>query len=83
MLQRNASKVRQVAASARSKVSSVSITVNYSILKVLTIDSMNERVKAVQYAVRGPIVIRAGVIEEQLKAGSTEVRENHLILLYD
>jgi len=58
MLQRNASKVRQVAASARSKV--------------LTIDSMNERVKAVQYAVRGPIVIRAGEIENQLKAGSTE-----------
>ena len=35
---------------------------------------MNERVKAVQYAVRGPIVIRAGEIENQLKAGSTEVR---------
>jgi len=34
---------------------------------------MNERVKAVQYAVRGPIVIRAGEIENQLKAGSTEV----------
>jgi hypothetical protein len=73
MLQRNASKVRQVAASARSKVSCVSITVINNFLKVLTIDSMNERVKAVQYAVRGPIVIRAGEIENQLKAGSTEV----------
>ena len=40
--------------------------------KVLTIDSMNERVKAVQYAVRGPIVIRAGEIEAELKAGSTD-----------
>ena len=39
---------------------------------------MNERVKAVQYAVRGPIVIRAGEIENQLKAGSTEVPKNHL-----
>ena len=38
--------------------------------KVLTIESMNERVKAVQYAVRGPIVIRAGEIEAELKAGS-------------
>lgn len=37
--------------------------------KVLTLDSMNERVKAVQYAVRGPIVIRAGEIENELKAG--------------
>merc|ERR1712168_1289578 len=37
--------------------------------KVLTIDSMNERVKAVQYAVRGPIVIRAGEIEKELKEG--------------
>lgn len=37
--------------------------------KVLTIDSMNERVKAVQYAVRGPIVIRAGEIEQELKQG--------------
>ena len=74
MLQRNASKVRHVAASARSKVSGVSITVINNFLKVLTIDSMNERVKAVQYAVRGPIVIRAGEIENQLKAGSTEVQ---------
>ena len=39
--------------------------------KVLTVESMNERVKAVQYAVRGPIVIRAGEIEAELKAGST------------
>jgi len=40
--------------------------------KVLTVESMNERVKAVQYAVRGPIVIRAGEIEAELKAGSKE-----------
>jgi len=40
--------------------------------KVLTIESMNERVKAVQYAVRGPIVIRAGEIEAELKAGSKD-----------
>ena len=38
--------------------------------KVLTVETMNERVKAVQYAVRGPIVIRAGEIEAELKAGS-------------
>ena len=30
---------------------------------------MNENVKAVQYAVRGPIVIRAGEIEGEIKAG--------------
>ena len=30
---------------------------------------MNENVKAVQYAVRGPIVIRAGEIESEIKAG--------------
>jgi alanine transaminase len=37
--------------------------------KVLTIDTMNDRVKQVQYAVRGPIVIRAGEIETELKSG--------------
>ena len=35
--------------------------------KVLTFDNMNPRVKEMEYAVRGPIVIRAGEIEEQLK----------------
>lgn len=37
--------------------------------KVLTIDNMNPHLKAMEYAVRGPIVIQAGVIEEELRAG--------------
>lgn len=53
---RNAAKVRHLATSIPKA-------------KVLTVESMNENVKAVQYAVRGPIVIRAGEIEVELKAG--------------
>jgi len=37
--------------------------------KVLTVDSMNPHVKNIEYAVRGPIVIRAGEIEKDLKSG--------------
>lgn len=35
--------------------------------KVLSVDNMNPFVKNMEYAVRGPIVIRAGEIEEELK----------------
>jgi len=35
--------------------------------KVLSVDNMNPHVKKMEYAVRGPIVIRAGEIEEELK----------------
>lgn len=35
--------------------------------KVLTIDSMNPHVKSIEYAVRGPLVIRAGEIEKELQ----------------
>ncbi|XP_030629705.1 alanine aminotransferase 2-like [Chanos chanos] len=37
--------------------------------RVLTVDTMNPRVKEVQYAVRGPIVLRAVQIEKELKEG--------------
>ncbi|CAL1544175.1 unnamed protein product [Lymnaea stagnalis] len=37
--------------------------------KVLTVDTMNPHVKNIEYAVRGPIVIRAGEIEKELKQG--------------
>ncbi|KAK0051536.1 alanine aminotransferase 2 [Biomphalaria pfeifferi] len=37
--------------------------------KVLTIDNMNPHVKNIEYAVRGPIVIRAGELENELKQG--------------
>ena len=35
--------------------------------RVLTIDNMNPNVKVMEYAVRGPLVIRAGQIEEELQ----------------
>jgi len=35
--------------------------------KTLTIENLNPRVLDVEYAVRGPIVIRAAEIEKQLK----------------
>ncbi|CAL8292893.1 unnamed protein product [Lota lota] len=37
--------------------------------KVLTLDSMNQNVRQVEYAVRGPMVMRAVQIEEELKKG--------------
>ena len=35
--------------------------------KVLTLESMNQTVRKVEYAVRGPMVVRAVQIEEELK----------------
>ncbi|KAH0619609.1 hypothetical protein JD844_000378 [Phrynosoma platyrhinos] len=37
--------------------------------KILTLESMNPQVKAVEYAVRGPIVLKAGEIENELRKG--------------
>lgn len=44
--------------------------------KVLTVDNMNPHVKNMEYAVRGPIVIRAGEIEQEIKS----VRNQHNLL---
>ena len=38
--------------------------------KVLTMDTLNPNIKEMQYAVRGPIVARAGEIEKELQKGS-------------
>lgn len=38
--------------------------------KVLSVDNINPHVKKMEYAVRGPIVIRAGEIEQELKSVS-------------
>ena len=35
--------------------------------KVLNLDNMNPHVKVMEYAVRGPLVIRAGQIEDELQ----------------
>ncbi|KAG8144083.1 hypothetical protein E2320_001208 [Naja naja] len=35
--------------------------------KILTLESMNPQVKAVEYAVRGPIMLKAGEIEKELR----------------
>lgn len=37
--------------------------------KVITLDNMNPQVKKMEYAVRGPLVIRATAIEKELEAG--------------
>ncbi|KAH9383379.1 hypothetical protein HPB48_024598 [Haemaphysalis longicornis] len=37
--------------------------------RTVTLDNMNPRLITMEYAVRGPIVIRAGEIEKELKAG--------------
>lgn len=38
--------------------------------KVITLDNMNTQVKKMEYAVRGPLVIRATAIEKELQAVS-------------
>lgn len=38
--------------------------------RVLTLDNMNPNVKKMEYAVRGPLVIRATAIEKELEAGA-------------
>ncbi|CAG0926068.1 unnamed protein product, partial [Notodromas monacha] len=38
-------------------------------MKVLTLDNMNPCIKTMEYAVRGPLVIRAVEIEKELQAG--------------
>ncbi|XP_032896296.1 alanine aminotransferase 2-like [Amblyraja radiata] len=40
--------------------------------KVLTLDSMNQQVKKVEYAVRGAIVLRASAIEKELQQGTSK-----------
>uniref|UniRef100_H2Z4L2 alanine transaminase n=1 Tax=Ciona savignyi TaxID=51511 RepID=H2Z4L2_CIOSA len=37
--------------------------------KVLTLETMNPNIKKVEYAVRGPIVVRAGAIRKELEQG--------------
>jgi len=39
--------------------------------KVLTVDMVNEGIKVMTYAVRGPLLIRANELEQQLKDGCT------------
>ncbi|XP_039609741.1 alanine aminotransferase 2-like isoform X1 [Polypterus senegalus] len=54
--------------SVTSKVK-MSINGEMSQRKVLTIDTMNPNIKKVEYAVRGPIVLRAVEIEKELQEG--------------
>lgn len=42
--------------------------------RILTLESMNPQVKAVEYAVRGPIVLKAGEIELELQRVSAGSR---------
>lgn len=42
--------------------------------RILTLESMNPQVKAVEYAVRGPIVLKAGEIELELQRVSEGAR---------
>ena len=39
---------------------------------MLTAETMNPKIKKVEYAVRGPIVVRAGEIEKELKSGAVK-----------
>ena len=44
--------------------------------KVLSLDSMNPHIKKVEYAVRGPIVVKAAAIKRELE----QVSDNKFVL---
>lgn len=46
--------------------------------KVLTLDSMNPNVIKMEYAVRGPLVIRAGEIEKEIKQVKHKTIKNQM-----
>ncbi|XP_015791720.1 alanine aminotransferase 2-like [Tetranychus urticae] len=58
-LQRNLNQLRKLSNQSRSK--------SY----IVNLDNINQNVKRIEYAVRGPLVIRAGEIEKELKAGTS------------
>lgn len=60
--------------SSAAKASAVKINEKASREKILTLESMNPQVKAVEYAVRGPIVLKAGEIEKELRKVRQERR---------
>ncbi|KAJ7311823.1 hypothetical protein JRQ81_006134 [Phrynocephalus forsythii] len=55
--------------SSAAKASAVQMKEKPAREKILTLESMNPQVKAVEYAVRGPIVLKAGEIEKELRKG--------------
>lgn len=56
--------------SSAAKASAVQLPEKPAREKILTLESMNPQVKAVEYAVRGPIVLKAGEIEKELRKAS-------------
>lgn len=54
----------------RTSVALLSTTMAGSGPKVITLENMNSQVKKMEYAVRGPLVIRATAIEKELQAGA-------------
>jgi len=53
-------------------LSSVNMLSKPSSSPLLTLDNINPNVKSMEYAVRGPLVIRAGELEKELAAGSSK-----------
>lgn len=60
---------------------SVAMTNGHTAPKTLTMENLNPRVIEVEYAVRGPIVIRAAEMERQLKQGQEPFPFNRIIRL--
>uniref|UniRef100_A0A8D8CGH6 Alanine aminotransferase 2 n=1 Tax=Culex pipiens TaxID=7175 RepID=A0A8D8CGH6_CULPI len=58
--------------SANPQVFSVNGTSNSRTMstRCVTVDNINPAIKLMEYAVRGPLVIRAGVIEKELEQGA-------------
>ncbi|KAK7019206.1 hypothetical protein SK128_009438 [Halocaridina rubra] len=67
LLHRSCSSVQFKTSCVNANVRCLSISAKMD-QKVLTIDNMNPLVKKMEYAVRGPLVIRATAIEKDLEA---------------
>lgn len=58
-----------VVTTARQRASQPVANMTTSVPKTLTVDNMNPHIKTMEYAVRGPILIRAAEIEKELEKG--------------
>ncbi|XP_027205077.2 alanine aminotransferase 2-like [Dermatophagoides pteronyssinus] len=61
---------RNINYSQQQQQRSIAIQRNNCCRHTITLDNINDNVKRLEYAVRGPLVIRAGVIENELRQSS-------------
>lgn len=56
--------------------SSRSLHTTSGINQLLTVDNINQNIRRLEYAVRGPLVIRAAKLDDELKSGAKKPFKN-------